>query len=134
MLVHCGFAGQAGRRAGCSGAGQPAWHDDRLRGGRAVSDCLVGGSEKVNTEHSFHCAQEILANTFEPIAGAYDEFRFKIAPREGIQAQRATKHLFACLSDERSHRIFSLGRAPLALNGITWESTEFNVQDAQDRS
>ena len=40
-----------------------------------LSTYLVGGSEAVNFEHIFHCAQEILANTFEPITGAVNEFR-----------------------------------------------------------
>ena len=40
-----------------------------------LSDYLVGGSEAVNFEHIFHCAQEILADTFRPTAGAYNEFR-----------------------------------------------------------
>ena len=31
MLVHCGFAGQAGWPGERSGAGRPAWQDDRLR-------------------------------------------------------------------------------------------------------
>ena len=48
-----------------------------------LSDYLVGGSEAVNFEHIFHCAQEILANTFEPTAGAFNEFRPILYPFVG---------------------------------------------------
>ena len=48
-----------------------------------LSDYLVCGSEAVNFEHIFHCAQEILANTFEPTAGAFNEFRPILYPFVG---------------------------------------------------
>ena len=41
MLVHCRFLSQAGWPAERSGAGRPAWHDDRLRGRRPVSQAAV---------------------------------------------------------------------------------------------
>ena len=41
MLVHCGFPGQAGWPAERSGAGRPAWHDDRLRSRRPVSQAAM---------------------------------------------------------------------------------------------
>ena len=48
-----------------------------------LSDYLVGGTEAVNFEHIFHCAQEILANTFEPTTGAVNEFRPVLYPFVG---------------------------------------------------
>ena len=40
-----------------------------------LSAYLVGGSDAVNFEHIFHCAQELLSNTFKPTPGAVNEFR-----------------------------------------------------------
>ena len=40
-----------------------------------LSAYFDGGAESVNFEHIFHCAQEILATTFEPIPGASNEHR-----------------------------------------------------------
>ena len=40
-----------------------------------LSAYLAGGAESVNFEHIFHCAQEILATTFEPTPRAFNEFR-----------------------------------------------------------
>ena len=48
-----------------------------------LSAYLVGGSGAVNFEHIFHCAQEILANTFEPTTGAVNEFRPILYPFVG---------------------------------------------------
>ena len=41
MVVHWRLPSQAGRLAERSGAGRPAWHDDRLRGRRPVSQAAV---------------------------------------------------------------------------------------------
>ena len=48
-----------------------------------LSAYLDGGSNAVNFEHIFHCAQEILSNTFEPTPGAVNEFRPILYPFVG---------------------------------------------------
>ena len=50
---------------------------------QTLSAYLVGGSDAVNFEHIFHCGQEILSNTFEPTAGAVNEFRPILYPFVG---------------------------------------------------
>lgn len=76
-----------------------------------LSDYLVGGDESVNFEHIFHCAQEILANSFEPAIGAVNEFRpilypflgGRVAPDEKIGltelVRRIPEVLFSILSE-----------------------------------
>ena len=48
-----------------------------------LSAYLVGGSDAVNFEHIFHCAQELLSNTFKPTPGAVNEFRPILYPFVG---------------------------------------------------
>lgn len=50
---------------------------------KKLSDYLDGGAASLNFEHIFHCAQEILANTFEPPTGAVNEFRPILYPFMG---------------------------------------------------
>ena len=40
-----------------------------------LTDYLDGGATAVNFEHIFHCAEQLLSNTFAPTLGAVDEFK-----------------------------------------------------------
>lgn len=48
-----------------------------------LADYLDGGASAVNFEHIFHCAEQLLSNTFEPTLGAVDEFKPILYPFVG---------------------------------------------------
>ena len=50
---------------------------------KKLSGYLDGGAASVNFEHIFHCALEILSNTFEPPPGAVNEFKPILYPFMG---------------------------------------------------
>ena len=74
---------------------------ERIR--TTLADYLDVGASGINFEHIFHCAQEILANTFEPTPGAADEFKPILYPfvskMGGLEQQAALTALVRTIPD-----------------------------------
>ena len=81
MLVHCGFLGQAGWSAERSGAGQPAWQDDRLWCRRPVPDSQVVHVSSLFTEQEIRTSP--VYNEALPLADCEDSLSVRLDGPEG---------------------------------------------------